>query len=324
MKESVRPARYRTNDRPVEPRAHGFTMTVFAATDFSEPACRALRVAAREARVRGESLTVAHCLKFESDGGPWWKIFDSRQIDPERLHLKARRRLESSVHQELPPDRRPREIHLRTALDSPAESLRELIDSVEPSIVVIGATGRGTIGSAVLGSTAEELVRSVRVPVLTVCEDTEPGRFGRIIVPVDFSECCRYGLQTALELARREEATLYVMHEAIMHTTGVGRPGFGPDDGVESNYRREFEKKLAVYLERFETDGIEVEPLVNVQCYRARSAGQAIAREAERHEVDLIAMSTHGHRGFRRFVLGSTTLEVLHELPAPLLTVRAG
>jgi len=78
-----------------------------------------------------------------------------------------------------------------------------------------------------------------------------------------------------------------------------------------------------VYLEQFDTDGLQVEPLVSVQGYRARSAGQAIAREAERHEVDLIAMSTHGHRGFRRFVLGSTTLEVLHRLPAPLLTVRA-
>jgi nucleotide-binding universal stress UspA family protein len=296
-------------------------MTVFAATDFSEPAGRALRVAAREARVRGESLTVAHCLKLEGGAGAWWKLFDDRQIDSERLHLKARRRLESSVHEQLPPDRRPREIHLQTAIDSPAESLREIIDSIDPSIAVIGATGRGTIGSAVLGSTAEELVRSVRVPVLTVCEDTEPGRFGRIIVPVDFSECCQYGLQTALQLARREDATLFALHEAIMHTTGFGRPGAAPNDEVELNYRREFEKKLAVYLERFETEGIELEPLVNVQCYRTRSAGQAIARETERHEVDLIVMSTHGHRGFRRFVLGSTTLEVLHELPAPLLTV---
>lgn len=299
-------------------------MTVFAATDFSEPAGRALRVAAREARVRGESLTVAHCLKLESDVGAWWKLFDDRQIDSERLHLKARRRLESSVHEQLPPDRRPREIRLRTALDSPAESLRELIDSIEPSVAVIGATGRGTIGSAFLGSTAEELVRSVRVPVLTVCEDTEPGRFGRIIVPVDFSECCRQGLHAALQLARRENATLYVLHEAIMQTTGLGRPGVGPDDQVESNYRREFEQKLAVYLERFDTEGIDIEPIVTVQCYRARSVGQAVTREAERHEADLIAMSTHGHRGFRRFVLGSTTLEVLHELPAPLLTVRAG
>ncbi len=299
-------------------------MTVFAATDFSEPACRALRVAAREARVRGESLTVAHCLKLDSDVGAWWKIFDRPELAPERLHLKARRRLESTVHEELPPDRRPREIHLRTALDSPAESLREIIDSIEPSIAVIGATGRGTIGSAVLGSTAEELVRSVRVPVLTVCKDTEPGRFARIVVPVDFSECCQYGLQTALQLARREDATLYVLHEAIMHTTSLGRPGLSPDDEVESNYRREFEKKLAVYLEQFETEGIELEPLVNVQCYRTRSASQAIVREAARHEVDLIVMSTHGHRGFRRFVLGSTTLEVLHELPAPLLTVRVG
>jgi nucleotide-binding universal stress UspA family protein len=299
-------------------------MTVFAATDFSEPACRALRVAAREARVRGESLTVAHCLKLESDGGAWWKIFDRRQIDPERLHLKARRRLESSIHEELPPERRPRKIRLRTLLDSPAEALRELTDRIDPSIVVIGATGRGTIGSAVLGSTAEELVSSASSPVLTVRGDTEPGRFGRIIVPVDFSACSRHGLEVALQLARREEATLYIMHEAIVQPAGLGRPCAGPDDRVETKYRREFKKKLAAYLERFETGGIEFDLLVNVQCYRARSPGQAITREAERHEVDLIAMSTHGHRGFRRFVLGSTTFEVLHNLPAPLLTVRAG
>lgn len=39
--------------------------------------------------------------------------------------------------------------------------------------------------------------------------------------------------------------------------------------------------------------------------------------------ADLIAMSTHGRSGFRRWVLGSVTEKVLRAASVPMLIVRA-
>jgi nucleotide-binding universal stress UspA family protein len=47
-----------------------------------------------------------------------------------------------------------------------------------------------------------------------------------------------------------------------------------------------------------------------------------ICQMADSEAADLIVMSTHGHTGFRRFMLGSVTEHVLREAPCPVLVVR--
>jgi nucleotide-binding universal stress UspA family protein len=51
-------------------------------------------------------------------------------------------------------------------------------------------------------------------------------------------------------------------------------------------------------------------------------AARTIVEVAEREEVDLVAMATHGRTGLRRLVLGSVTEAVLPALTVPLLLVR--
>jgi nucleotide-binding universal stress UspA family protein len=47
---------------------------------------------------------------------------------------------------------------------------------------------------------------------------------------------------------------------------------------------------------------------------------EAIVRYAERRQVDLIMMSSHGEGPFRRFLLGSVTSKVLHDSACPVWT----
>jgi nucleotide-binding universal stress UspA family protein len=43
---------------------------------------------------------------------------------------------------------------------------------------------------------------------------------------------------------------------------------------------------------------------------------------AEKEGIDLIVMTTHGRKGFSRFILGSTTEKVISESPCPVLSMR--
>jgi nucleotide-binding universal stress UspA family protein len=52
------------------------------------------------------------------------------------------------------------------------------------------------------------------------------------------------------------------------------------------------------------------------------STADAIIEAAKRHQVDLIAMATHGRSGISRMLMGSVADHVLHHAPVPVLLER--
>jgi universal stress protein A len=81
-------------------------------------------------------------------------------------------------------------------------------------------------------------------------------------------------------------------------------------------------KEDRVYLEkvrqRFEAAGIPVDTVL----LRGEPADE-IVRLAEERGVDLIAMSTHGHRFLGDLIYGSTVHKVRHVVEIPVLLLRA-
>ena len=55
-----------------------------------------------------------------------------------------------------------------------------------------------------------------------------------------------------------------------------------------------------------------------------REAAEAIVREAEERQVDLIIMATHGRSGLERWLQGSAALDVLNRTSVPVLLTRPG
>ena len=55
---------------------------------------------------------------------------------------------------------------------------------------------------------------------------------------------------------------------------------------------------------------------------RGTAAAPSIVDDAIEENVDLVVMGAHGRRGFRRFLLGSVTEEVVRLAPCPVLTIR--
>jgi nucleotide-binding universal stress UspA family protein len=60
---------------------------------------------------------------------------------------------------------------------------------------------------------------------------------------------------------------------------------------------------------------------VQVEAFIGNDAGEAITRYAQEHEVDLIAMATHGRTGLREVLHGSVAAAVLRSGVAPVLLV---
>lgn len=138
-----------------------------------------------------------------------------------------------------------------------------------------------------------------------------------ILCPTDFSERCLAMAEHALGVARRFDAKLL-----LVHVTEASRQGRG-------EYRR---SKLTTEPEPDETQaageqmGNFVQRLGNPKTVETVLKHGDVAVEIvelahERH-VDMIMMPTWGHGPYRRFILGSITAKVLHDVSCPVVTGR--
>ncbi|ARA92275.1 hypothetical protein AWN76_003185 [Rhodothermaceae bacterium RA] len=104
-------------------------------------------------------------------------------------------------------------------------ALLKLVAREAYDLIVIGMHGHSGVRRFVVGSVTDELVREAPCPVLAVREkagaDAAPS-IGAILVPTDFSEHAREALHVAVDLARRYEARLDVLH--VVPAQALPRP----------------------------------------------------------------------------------------------------
>lgn len=139
----------------------------------------------------------------------------------------------------------------------------------------------------------------------------------KILFPTDFSEYADNALPYALELARKFEARVTLVHVLSPPTYAVS-PEFAVDlTAIQNNMQQTAEKKMGELAARFTEGGVQVESVIQIGSAFAEIIGTARA-----HDVDLIVMATHGYGAVRHLLLGSTAEKVVRKAPCPVLTVR--
>ncbi len=138
-------------------------------------------------------------------------------------------------------------------------------------------------------------------------------QFSRILCPVDFDDNSMQALDTAANLARENNGTVFVLHVVPMIIAPTGMPVYvdlykGQEEAARAKLLEIAHKRLA---------GLKYELLVHT----GEPAGSILNAE-KKIDADVVVMATHGRRGFKRFFLGSIAELVLRESICPVLTVR--
>lgn len=138
-------------------------------------------------------------------------------------------------------------------------------------------------------------------------------RLDQILFARDFSPASERALPYALTLARRLHATLAVVYVDTPH----GRvPADHP--AADANLRdRLVGTGTDAEGQPVPTEGMALQPVV----VRDVAPAPGILAAARARDADLIVLGTHGHRGLRHLLLGSTAEEVVRHAPCPVLTV---
>ena len=137
--------------------------------------------------------------------------------------------------------------------------------------------------------------------------------YRKILFGYDGSVAGRKAFDTALELAAKDGAELYVL--------SIARPPEVGDDveteAVIENSRQYHRRMLAELKAAVASKGVKVHYEVAV----GHPAEQLIY-DADRHGVDLIVVGDRGRSKFARLLLGSTSKQVAEHAGRPVLVVR--
>jgi universal stress protein A len=143
----------------------------------------------------------------------------------------------------------------------------------------------------------------------------------QILCPTDFSEPSYEALRVAHELAVHFGAVLHVVNVVplvpiVEAPIGVESASFNVD-----SYQLELEtqasKSLKTLVEQKTAAGANLVTEVLI----GNAAGE-VTRYASEKGVDIIVIATHGLSGWRRFISGSTTEQIVRQASCPVLTIR--
>ena len=194
-------------------------------------------------------------------------------------------------------------------------AVEEYVKTHGVGLVVVGAhRHRGFLG---LGpETVEDaLLHHTDLPVLIVPPGVElPSEDGiqTILVPLDVSERAQTILEPAVDLAEATGAELILLH--VMPATLAA--------GIPVGHLPGREHIAETYLEGIAERLRERSIVVHSRVVEQTTPVQAILDVIREERVDLIALTTDGHTGLKRALLGSVSESVLKKSHTPVLLER--
>jgi len=102
-----------------------------------------------------------------------------------------------------------------------------------------------------------------------------------------------------------------------------GNLNFATDGARAGKMRKLPATLLKRHIANLGTQGLAVRPsLISVNGVSLKSGADRVLADAKAKQVDLIALQTHGRKGFVRFVLGSFAETLIHRSPISLLILN--
>jgi nucleotide-binding universal stress UspA family protein len=214
-----------------------------------------------------------------------------------------------------------------------SEMICERAKEIDADLIVMTSHARTGFGRMWLGSVADAIVRNAAIPVLMLRPvERAPERqaaknlFKSILLPLDGSSLAAEAVGPATDVARASGADLTLLRvvapvplvSAYDVTVPLAYPPLVPDEAATREVVREVQAELDEIARRL---GEEHHIKVSTDIIISERTAPSIIDYARAHDVDLIAMCTHG-RGATRLLVGSVADALLRGSRVPILLQR--
>lgn len=145
--------------------------------------------------------------------------------------------------------------------------------------------------------------------------------YSRILVPVDGSATSDRGLEEAIQLARLTHGRLRLIHVIDELSLSLGMEAYAGYGGDFPTLLRENGHLILDNAKaRVTASGVEHDAVIHDSYTGVVS--DIVVDEAKTWHAELLVLGTHGRRGFRRMVLGSSAESILRMSTIPVLLIR--
>lgn len=284
--------------------------------DGSAASCAAVDWAAGEADRRGVSLVV---MTVTDDPGASASLVVGLPVVP-TLVVDAARELAamgSARAAKILPEER---VQSQVERGSAAGHLVEI--SKGASLLVVGNTRRGELGSLVSGSVAFALCAHAHSPVVVVPEDARQGAATHgVLVGVDGSPAAAVAVELAAAAAVRSGVALTILSAWSVPVTGGWINSSWDAGGSDLTWSDALRDAATTLVDQSAAGVRSRHPgLTVVVAVSHSTAAQALVTQGR--EADLVVVGSRGRGGFASLVLGSVSHIVMHESRSPVMVVR--
>jgi nucleotide-binding universal stress UspA family protein len=191
-------------------------------------------------------------------------------------------------------------------------TVREMVEDEDIDLVVVGTHGAHGLEKAILGSTAEEIFRTVTCPVMTVgpmVKSNYGGKFDSVLLATDLSPAALRAAQYAVAWALESQARLTLLH-VVKHLEKASTDEL-------------LERERAVLMELQSLLPNEAmfwcTPLTEVAF---GDPDTEILAAAESFKANLIVLGVHRAAPMASHTLWATASKVVQKATCPVLTIR--
>lgn len=143
--------------------------------------------------------------------------------------------------------------------------------------------------------------------------------FRRILIPTDFSTASEWVFDDAIRIAGSTGAEILILHIRMTWESHPDQLRFPADPSL---YEYAEQQELERLGQRIARANAKITTRLVVR--RGPDPGREIGDTASEENVDLIVMATHARHHVAHLLIGSTTLSVISNPPAPVLAIRYG
>ena len=282
------------------------TILAVDGSDHSYEAVRALKYL-----TRSDQLVLLHALNVPRPAYPMMmpEVADELYNALERSMREDGERLLERVQSLLPLHAGP--ATKRLEIGSPADVIIAAAEQDHADLIVMGARGVGPIKERLLGSVCHRVLTSAPCAKLIVNGPVKAMK--QVLLP--------------LQGPHDQEAVMRFLqlkpfHETVELFLLTVLPSVRPPWPVEAAAAEQLEERAIQSARDFIDDSTARLRSLGYQSKGRALLGapaEAILEEARQLGSDLILMGTRGRKGVTRFVLGSVSHAVLHDMPCPVM-----
>lgn len=270
---------------------------ILVPTDFSEQAGIALKAAAGIARKSNAEIILLHIIDLPQETmdmiNPGYEL-------PEIMLFKeaAEAKLtQSSLSQDLSG------LNVSQILIL-GRTFNEVINVAKANnidLIVMGSHGASGFKEFFIGSNTEKVIRMSDIPVLAIKGNNTEINFDKVVFASDFNDDSVANFDKIIGFLKANGAT---PHFLMVNTPNSFKPTHVAEEIAHN------------FLKQFNLDAYEF------SIYNDLDIEKGILNFAERVNADLIAMGTHGRKGFARLLNGSISEDLMNHSPRSIITFK--